>query len=1040
MVRTPDIHILWLKLAVVYALAPVSSAIQDLLPLLLPAPPPEQQQQQLLLPLPPLTAENEITEDEMGCTDSAASNYSPDAKQDDGRCVYTCVELRASIGAVPSAICGIFSNEQWPNGLISHATGDTITIPTDEHWVVQGRPVSGASSAQELPFRFRVDTTDLILRCALVKPPSGGAQSGGGVLASRSELQLERVAFDKLQAQNGGAMHLAHSNVGLVNVTFNNAAATSDGGAIWVESSVLTILNAIFRHASVSGRGGAIYAASSNISISSSIFHACAADDQLAGVGDSLFMTQCDSIVILGTNFEPFDEEATVVFDMSWLRSMGGCAKHPCGPGFSCSYSEYSLACTRCSGGTIGDGLQCTSCGSGRGPTAQHSGCERCIGNSYSKNDTSMCGCAAVRAAAPQGYYNVTFGLLVCFRDGYDMDEVAKSRDLYAVDQIDARICQKCPDCADCSGPMPKLRPGYISDGLAIHTSASPGWGERYAYLCDSDTAITEEDEDEFHYLTSALATKRCPGGSLMSSVCAQGYEGYFCQSCTVNYHRGSLDGHKPCWRCPATSAVLVAVRVAVLVAVSIIIFIGRTIYQKYDVVETEAAASLLNPSAAAMANRSCSSRFSSRLPPWSVLWAITKMPVKIVITYAQVVGQLNAVLHVPFPNHFQSVMGHFSWGTQLWELLFSPDCVGLGGFVATWVLRCCVLPCFLCLVVLLLYFYDSCGPDSAHAGQTSRQRLFFCMFLVYPSISNVAFSAFLCRPYSPGSSVLVSDDRLRCEGHEISDVLQPLSIAVILFVAVGLPILFAVVIIFKAKQHAKSFQNLFAASTVNDSASQSLQDFQRAVDTDTSAAAAVLVHRDVTCLNEYAFMIESYRPDVTYWESLDMIRKLSLVGVVVLVGRGSVAQIAFGSMSSFLFFALHVKVWPLKSYEDNLFRMAAELHVFWVITIAFVLKSDLKHESLKLQFYDTILIISFVLCIPCGLIATILTKIYRAQAAGILSARGSQDDCKQAFARYQSGLSSSAERRLLREQFETIQGQSAQQLRRSLSLLASSE
>ena len=39
------------------------------------------------------------------------------------------------------------------------------------------------------------------------------------------------------------------------------------------------------------------------------------------------------------------------------------------------------------------------------------------------------------------------------------------------------------------------------------------------------------------------------------------------------------------------------------------------------------------------------------------------------------------------------------------------------------------------------------------------------------------------------------------------------------------------------------------------------------------------------------------------------MLRKLALVGLVVLVGRGSVAQVAAGTVLSFGFFALHVKV-----------------------------------------------------------------------------------------------------------------------------------
>jgi hypothetical protein len=47
------------------------------------------------------------------------------------------------------------------------------------------------------------------------------------------------------------------------------------------------------------------------------------------------------------------------------------------------------------------------------------------------------------------------------------------------------------------------------------------------------------------------------------------------------------------------------------------------------------------------------------------------------------------------------------------------------------------------------------------------------------------------------------------------------------------------------------------------------------------------------------------------YWEALDMLRKLALVGLVLCVGRGSVAQLTVAIILSFIFFALQMKTWP---------------------------------------------------------------------------------------------------------------------------------
>ena len=46
------------------------------------------------------------------------------------------------------------------------------------------------------------------------------------------------------------------------------------------------------------------------------------------------------------------------------------------------------------------------------------------------------------------------------------------------------------------------------------------------------------------------------------------------------------------------------------------------------------------------------------------------------------------------------------------------------------------------------------------------------------------------------------------------------------------------------------------------------------------------------------------------------MFRKLALVGLVLLVGRGSVAQLSAAIVLSFGFFALQMYTWPYKLYQ----------------------------------------------------------------------------------------------------------------------------
>lgn len=92
--------------------------------------------------------------------------------------------------------------------------------------------------------------------------------------------------------------------------------------------------------------------------------------------------------------------------------------------------------------------------------------------------------------------------------------------------------------------------------------------------------------------------------------------------------------------------------------------------------------------------------------------------------------------------------------------------------------------------------------------------------------------------------------------------------------------------------------------------------------------------------------------PNCAVLHRSDMLRKLALVGLVLLAGRGSTAQIAAALTLSFIFFAVHMKTWPYKIEADNVFRAATEIHIFIVICIFMILKTDLESETLQEKFY----------------------------------------------------------------------------------------
>jgi hypothetical protein len=178
---------------------------------------------------------------------------------------------------------------------------------------------------------------------------------------------------------------------------------------------------------------------------------------------------------------------------------------------------------------------------------------------------------------------------------------------------------------------------------------------------------------------------------------------------------------------------------------------------------------------------------------------------------------------------------------------------------------------------------------------------------------------------------------------------------------------------------------------------------------------------------------VNAFKPRYYYWEGYDMIRKLMLVGMLVVVGRGSVAQLFLAVVISFVSFSLQINLQPYKHWEDNKFKAAVEVHIFLLVSIALVLKclraeGVAAEEVLPTMFYDFVLVVSFLVSIPAGFVGTVYAK--RAMMTQALQQqalpRGEGDDDSmaakgRAIRLLQLGLTSNADMRLLTAYFTKL-------------------
>eukprot|EP01045_Picozoa_sp_COSAG04_P016932 COSAG04_NODE_1458_length_6631_cov_10.649878_1_plen_600_part_00 len=538
-----------------------------------------------------------------------------------------------------------------------------------------------------------------------------------------------------------------------------------------------------------------------------------------------------------------------------------------------------------------------------------------------------------------------------------------------------------------------------------------------------------------------------CPGGAVPG--CTNGHEGLTCQRCHPGWHKSS----GACAECDDASLSSATWTLVIVIVLVVGYSQGKHKLQDYLVrkleelrASDEAAdaetQTTENPVAGASVG-STTSRRRGRTRAGSVVQDFSARtlsgvvnvdgerimgvalrscftPIRTAITYVQVTAQIGKVLHIQLPaGYMRDVVDSLKPLLTIWELVISAECRGLGGFALKWIGKVVGFPLILFLLILARYKMDrKRGVEAPEAVTNAKQHVFFGVFFVYPTICNVLFASWNCRQIGPDQTLLLDDDRIFCgtdDERVFSSIPIRLSIAswaVIGVFGFGIPLGFGTWIWWTDGQKEREVSEADVDSIRNSVYRE--EDHHKFGAEDRRLARATI--RQVLALDRFSFLTYAYSPLCPFWESVDLIRKLCLVGLVVLVGRGSEAQIAAGNAISFAFFAAHMKVWPMKTNYDNYLRAACEVHVCMSITVAFVLKGDLSHEIVDRDFYDWVLVISGGCCVGLAGFLCVWMKMKQLRQMQRAAVQNKDTPEKAAYMRFKAGLSGPKDRKVLKE------------------------
>lgn len=290
----------------------------------------------------------------------------------------------------------------------------------------------------------------------------------------------------------------------------------------------------------------------------------------------------------------------------------------------------------------------------------------------------------------------------------------------------------------------------------------------------------------------------------------------------------------------------------------------------------------------------------------------------KILIGFYMIATQIDAVYNVTFPASVRAVLAKFYFGITigLGNVNSVLACLGIYGFfwqLVFWtvlplaLVLLTVIGSVICLACTRRLLYRRALLKSALPLITRM------LFLLYPVVTNVAFQAFSCHEFDDGArAVLIADISIECNtpvpfgdlssssrSVEHDEIMLLAAVAVCVY-PIGLLLLNGAFLCVAHK--------------------------------------AILSDKGTPLSLATRFLYREYQKPFFWWELVEMFRRLFLVGIMVIVRRGSLTQLVIGSLFSVVYLLVQMQAMPFRSTADDYLANACSfaLVVVFVCSIMF--------------------------------------------------------------------------------------------------------
>ncbi len=539
--------------------------------------------------------------------------------------------------------------------------------------------------------------------------------------------------------------------------------------------------------------------------------------------------------------------------------------------------------------------------------------------------------------------------------------------------------CRPCPLGGNCTSPGQllaslTLRRGYWRVGT---TSAT-------VYRCDSPSACLGGP----------------PSGPDGRPECASGSTGVLCADCEPGYFKlkPPLGG---CQRCDHTSLVRSVALVSTVLVVIALVGAGimlrrrrklkaRLTESSVEAIDSVAADAKELPGKAASATPSAESKAavgSTAMAPTrhakikakamalkELFGKKLKSKFKTLVGTLQMLSLLGLCFEVDWPEEYDDVVSEVAVATNFNPIgPISVSCLIEWSWYDTLLLTTLAPICVIAALVLARRCLLRCSsPQRQRTADTLDSVANALVFLVFPNCTTAAFQTFSCRVLDAGADrpplrVHSLDYSIDCEARRHVSF-QVYAVAMIFVWPVGVPLYIllrfhanreGLSLLIRAQQcreHAAALEQVCERKDGPPGESGSTNRAERLpneLEANNERKANELERRGLAALRHRAWVegrTQEYEIRAFAYDAIEFTRKSLLVGLTVLVERGTVTQLVLGMIIAALMLAINFRVAPYKLPTDDAFATLGQLVVFLNLAIAILLRSsyDVHRAELK--------------------------------------------------------------------------------------------